>query len=214
MNTKWSEKYRAASICVFAALVMLIGGLFASQKGSSAKLIGRLPDPQSAAQEFFELYRRGEYEALDRYIYGYETIGLSGEPESDYGKRMLGYLRSELVYDVSGEPEIDGNRAVVDVNVKYFCVPDTVDDLKQLVNDEIISNMKEDSEGIDLTVHNEEYYNGIVLPSLESAVDKLMENKEQYMRSGKLRLEMVYDRSGWKIVPSDDLEKILLGGMS
>lgn len=214
MNIKWNEKYRAGAICVFAALAMMIGALFASQKDSSARLIGSLPDPRDTAGEFFEVYRRGEYEALDNYIYGYESIGFTGSAESDYGKRMLGYISSEFVYEFRGEPVIEGNSAVVTVDVKYFCIPDTVADLKQIINDEELTVMKEDSEGIDLSERNEEYYNGIVLPALDRAVTSIMEHKEQYIRSGQLELEMVYYKSGWRIVPNDSLEKVLLGGMS
>ena len=213
MNIKFNEKACKAVICLIAAAALILGAIFASQTGSNARPIGKMPSPIDSAAVFFDSYRAGEYDALDKYIYGYETLGLSGGAGSQYGEKMLKCLGSELEYEFVGEPVVDGDHAKVKVKLSYFSIPDSAARLKEIFNEEIIITMRENSEGVDLNVHDDNYYNMIVLPSLDIAVDKLVEQRDEYVRSRTIDLEMIYSGNGWKIVPDDKLKRVLLGGL-
>lgn len=213
MNIKFNEKACRFAVCLITAAAVILGVVFSSQTGAEARLIGKLPSPADAAAVFFEAYRAGDYEKLDKLVYGYSTLGLSDEAESEYGRKMMECLRSELSYELIGDPEINGNRSEVTVKLGYFSVADSAAELKTLFNEQLLVTMKEDSEGVDLNVHDEAYYNGIVLPSLDRAIDDLIGRHGEYMRSRTIKLELVYEKNSWKIVPDDELRSVLLGDL-
>lgn len=142
---------------------------------------------------------------------GYSSVGLGKKPGTETGRKLYDALLDSYEYSLIGAPKPDGARYLQTVEIRYFDIGATAEELNELstANLTYCVHMMSADEVYD---ENNEYREEIVMKALGDAIDTLLKDPEKYYVTERVDVAVELDGTEWKVAMTDDLRRILLGG--
>ena len=202
------------SLTIIVAVIALAAAVLAAARGSGCSVrLGAMPDPAAAVSEYLNSYRTGDFARMDELTYGYDSLGLS-EPEDPVAAVLFDYSRSALDFSVAEEAAEKNMHAVCSVKLTFFDASLAKEDIRSLINDNIVAHINElNSKGEEFNSDSDEYFDMVIIPSVINSADAVLQQQNCLVKK-ELELELVYKDRQWQIVLSDELRSVLLGGLA
>ena len=201
-------------ITIITTVILTIGFCTLCFLGAEnpARVLGKTPDCTKTVNGFFECVTEGDFSNAEKYLYGETSLGLDQTPDSDTGKLLLETIQSSYEYSLVGAPNVDGTTAVQTVKFTYFCVDKAKADIQKYTQ----QYYKQLAEGSDTTSIYDANYNlleSVAMDLFERSFQTVVSQKDNYLETTMIDINLKYDKGEWKIVADDELFTVLLGGL-
>lgn len=170
-------------------------------------------DPRDTAQAFFDALLAKDYEAADALLDGEKLTGLTEEPENDGARGLLEALTGSYAYHLRGGSVIDGldarqsaSLSTLDLSAMQAELNAETESLLRALCEMRPKRFLADETGAYLPEVSQVAWNG--------ALQRVLENKDVFLTTVELELELRYSPLGWRIVNADELLRALHGGVS
>lgn len=178
-----------------------------------ARALCAVPNGQTSVTAFFDFIIDGDYQQAQKYLYNCTSLGFENEPDSEVGKKILSAVRESYDYSIAGDFSSDGQYATQKVRFTYFSVADAKDTISEYTQEFYKQKIESATVNSELYDENNNLREDVALDLFEMAADRVISEKDNYLRTIELDLELYYHDGEWKIVLSDDLASALMGDM-
>ena len=198
-------------IVVVAAINIAI--LCIADANTPARPLGQPKNGSDTIIAFFDAMRAGDHDAAEEYLAGSVSLGSEELPENEVSQKIITAVRESYRYTLVGDFCIDGMTAVQQVQFTYFDIESANDTLAQYSQELYESKIASASANDELYDANGNLHEHIALEIFNSALERLISEKESFLSTTVIDIELQYDSGDWKIVFSDALADLLLGGL-
>lgn len=163
---------------------------------------------------FCDSLENGDFAELENMIYGYSALNLAARPESNSANKLLDCLRSSYHCTPVGEVRTTGMTAEQDIIVEYFSVYDAKEQVRKYAQEIYAQRLEAALSYDELFDENDSLLESVALEIYDEALTQIVENKNSFIVSEQITVELVYAESRWQIVLNDNIINILLGDIN
>ena len=198
-------------LAILTASLAMILCVIASQRGTLyAKPAG---DPGDTVSLFYTSLKNQDYTTAYDCLEEYSDLGLEKEGDSEESRMMQQALRSSYDYALQGLAQTDKLSAkqnmmfrYLDLNAVESAAMGNVEScLKQIVDERSYDELYDENNQFLTSVTDEVY---------SLALQKALENPENYYKTVDLTIDLDYVNGRWLIRTSDEMLYYILGGVS
>ncbi|SCX87369.1 Predicted protein [Lachnospiraceae bacterium XPB1003] len=170
-------------------------------------------NPAEVINEFMTDICDQDYEGAHALCGDNAAFGTERIPSDDIEAVFLEKLKNGYSYQLIGNTFMDGLTAKQYIKVRYFYLPATEKDLKEMTLS-ILDAIVQDSQKKDVYDENNNYLPGITDEAYSQAVLQTVGNgKDYFYRTEMVEVELNFVDGVWKMQMNDALRKVLNGGV-
>ena len=205
--------YLAALLITGITAALLAFGLV--RCGSEHPPIGLgIADISITAERFCDALDSGDYAAIEDMISGYSSLHLEEQPQSATDRRLHQCLVESYDSRPVGSGTVSGMTAQQDIEVSYFSLSLASGDVKLYTREYYDRLLESGQDNDDLYDENGALLESVAMELYEQSIDRIIEERERYTATEVFTLEMTYENGRWDIILTNDLVRILLGGVN
>jgi len=183
--------------------------------GSSNPPMGLgIADISITAEQFCSALNSGDHGTIEGMIGDYSTLHLDELYEAGSDRRLYKCLSESYRSRPVGEGTVSGMTASQDIEVSYFSLSLAAEDVKLYTREYYDRLLESGRDNSDLYDENGALLESVAMDLYESAIDHIIDDSDDYTTTEVFTLEMTYENGRWDILLTNDLVRILLGGVN
>ena len=212
---RWRRRYGlrlpwAAAAALLCALALLLCTLAAANGTLLAKPAG---DPQETVTVFFDALQAGDYDRACACLDNCSSLGLETLPETESGRLLYTALRQSYAYTLIGESTVDELNARQQMQLRYLDIPSLEADTRARL-ETVLGSLSREREHDQVYDENNNYLPAFAREAYAQALAAVLSSPEAYYATAGVQLTLHSVDGAWRIVPDQNLLKVLAGGLS
>lgn len=199
-----------AALLLGAVLIAVVLVLTASAK---PVIIGAVSDPDDTVEQFFDGLCAGEYEKCDQLLYGYSSLGLDSEPQTDIGAVLLDAVTDSLSWESRSECTVDGLEAECEVDITHIDTQALAEAVREQAGRKLELFASEAVSNDELYNEDGSYREDVIMRLLAQALDDTLASGTDYRITTSIRVSLHYIGGQWRIELSDELIAAVTGNL-
>ena len=168
-------------------------------------------DPQQTVTGFFDSLIAGDYGRAYAQLKDYSSLGLETLPDTEAGQAACEALRESYAYELIGGCETDRLDAVQTVRFTYLDLPGLQDAVAEETQTQLRHLVMKLSER-EIYDDNHNYRPEVTDKAYLQALQKVLENAQDYYTSADIRISLTYSDGRWQMIADSALLRALNGG--
>lgn len=170
-----------------------------------------IADPALTAEQFCSALNEWDHEAISGMTGNYDAADFDFELDSPLEAKLHDCLTDSFACELSEKGTVEGMNASYDMSVSYFVFSRAADDIRKYTQrhyDELLASGQDNS---DLYDKNGNLLESVAMDLYENAVEIVISDKDKYISTRDLTLDLVYENGRWDVMLSEELIDVLLG---
>lgn len=192
-------------LVLFLVLILAAAGLFFG----SRYIMSKAPDVQQTTKDFLNAVCKGDWQAAEEIMPGFEAPEAGTAPESSAGQALYQVMTGSLGYSLEGEGWRNRLDAGQDVIISGLDMEKLEQGMNQEINQALEAMVNEAQRASDIYDEDNNFKPQVVEQAFNQVLNARLEALTPYLSQSNLSLELRYSRGKWHLQNADALTSVL-----